>query len=361
MCRAHPTQTLPSHAAALHTQHTTIGARSQHDEEEEKKQEPPQIRLLVAAPNHWAKTASSTSPHFPNMPPATTSLPFLLHTLASAPLVRRLLMLLCACVAGDMVLRVLALSSTTTTTSSPHLLPLLLDNATHAVLALLAWWVVLAPPLQLPPPPPRPPPLPLPLFHSPHPPPPPWRRRQHLELLAACVLGSALDLDHFLAAGSLALDGALHLTQRPPAHCLTTLLGVTAFVWATLRHGGRGGRGGGGCCACWRKENSVRYSALFLTATLSHQLRDAIRRGLWLCHLGVSSPPLPYPVYMVLMVTLPLAVRRVLKKEEEQEEEGGEGESVLWQRRQYQAVARQEEKEEREGGVELPNRRAMVV
>ena len=52
--------------------------------------------------------------------------------------------------------------------------------------------------------------MPLPLYHHPH----AVERHPHnerFELLSAFVLSSALDLDHFLAAGSLwKLHGALH-------------------------------------------------------------------------------------------------------------------------------------------------------
>jgi hypothetical protein len=121
------------------------------------------------------------------------------------------------------------------------------------------------------------------------------------------------------------------------------------------------------CCRWWpRKEESVRYSLLFLSATLSHQLRDALRRGLWFCHLGVSTAPIPFLIYLIMMVLLPLVVRRVLGVGEE--EEGGEGGGGGRGRvTTYQAVAvgGGEEKEgggdEGEAGLEMARRRQYTV
>jgi len=110
----------------------------------------------------------------------------------------------------------------------------------------------------------------------------------------------------------------------------------------------------------------VRYSLLFLSATLSHQLRDSTRRGLWFCHLGVSTAPISFLVYLVLMVALPLVVRRVLRVGEE--EEGGEGAGGGGGRvRTYQAVALgggEEEEEgegEGEGGLQMARLRQYTV
>lgn len=309
-----------------------------------------------------------------------------LRSFVSASLVRREGLLLAACLAGDLLLpRVLvSLSSSLSSSSTPPLLLRLgLDNATHAFLALLVWWVVLAPHLPWPPPPPRPP-FPLPLYHYNLHAPERHPRNKRLELLAAFLLSSALDLDHFLTAGSLwKLHGALHLKERPPGHCLTTLFALTAFCWASIQHGNGNGNSGGrrerqrqnqsrfsrwycclfACCRWWpRKEESVRYSLLFLSATLSHQLRDALRRGLWFCHLGMSTAPIPFLVYLIMMVLLPLVVRRVLRVGEEEEGGGGGGRMTM-----YQAVAvgqgdeEEEGEDEGEAGMEMARRRQYTI
>lgn len=288
------------------------------------------------------------------------SIAMCLRNLASAPLVRREALLPAACLAGDLLLPRVLISLSTTT--PPLLLCLGLDNATHAFLALLIWWAVLAPPLPWPPPPPRPPPLPLPLYHRSLQTPRYQFGNERLELLVAFVLGSALDLDHFLAAGSLwNLHGALRLKDRPPGHCLTSLFALTALCWASIQYGNGSGnrrdrlhhsfcccRCSSSCCGWWpRKEDSVRYSLLFLSATLSHQLRDAIRRGIWFCHIGVSTSPIPFGIYLIMIVMLPLIVRRALRvgEEEERGEEGG-GRGVTT----YMAVA---EEEQDEAGFEM--------
>jgi hypothetical protein len=49
------------------------------------------------------------------------------------------------------------------------------------------------------------------------------------------------------------------------------------------------------------------------SAGVSHQLRDSIRRGLWLCPLG-STAKLPYGLYLTLLGALPLLIRAGLAK-----------------------------------------------
>ena len=102
----------------------------------------------------------------------------------------------------------------------------------------------------------------------------------------------------------------------------------------------------------------MRYSLLFLSATLSHQLRDAIRRGIWFCHIGVSTSPIPFWVYLIMMVMLPLVVRRVLGVGEEEggEEVGGRGVTT------YMDVAEEEDQEEEEeAGLEMARRRQFTA
>ncbi|CAM9419998.1 unnamed protein product [Pylaiella littoralis] len=106
-------------------------------------------------------------------------------------------------------------------------------------------------------------------------------------VLAACV-GSALDLDHFLAAGSLRLSRATGLAGRPWGHCVAALV-VVALAMAALTRNARAG-------------------ASVFTAGASHQLRDATRRGLWLYPpRGPKTPPLNYPIYLLAQVLLPLS------------------------------------------------------
>ncbi len=151
-----------------------------------------------------------------------------------------------------------------------------------------------------------------------------------LEQLAAWCLGSLLDLDHFLRAGKLSLAAATHLPAsqgqpgggRPLGHALPVALLAALAVGTLLR--------------------SRRAGAVVAAAFLSHQLRDATRRGLWLCapcvasghqhqqhHLhhhsagstatttglfvgfDYSTPPLPYVLYLLLLLLLPAVLERV--------------------------------------------------
>jgi len=144
------------------------------------------------------------------------------------------------------------------------------DNVSHAILAGLVWLCVslITPPGD----------KPLPVGLSPS---------TSRELIAAFTVGSWLDLDHFLAAGSLRLQDATRLSHRPFGHALLAAgcLGALAALLTRQR----------------------RKGVLVATAILSHQLRDALRRGMWLFPLG-STAPLPFPVYLVCLFSLPLLV-----------------------------------------------------
>lgn len=47
---------------------------------------------------------------------------------------------------------------------------------------------------------------------------------------------------------------------------------------------------------------------MFVVAVLSHHFRDAQRRGLWFWPVG-STPPLPYGIYIICVVLLPMVVK----------------------------------------------------
>lgn len=121
------------------------------------------------------------------------------------------------------------------------------------------------------------------------------------EELAGWCLGSLLDLDHFLAAGSLDLRAATHLPSRPLGHAVPVAVAGAIAAALALR--------------------SRRWGAIVGAAFASHQLRDATRRGLWFCvpcggdaearppwGVDYSTPPLPYPLYLSLLILLPSAV-----------------------------------------------------
>ena len=54
-----------------------------------------------------------------------------------------------------------------------------------------------------------------------------------------------------------------------------------------------------------------RLHLVFIVATLAHHLRDADRRGIWFSPW--SSPPIPYKLYILLILLLPLIVYLPLK------------------------------------------------
>ncbi|XP_023710471.1 transmembrane protein 267 isoform X2 [Cryptotermes secundus] len=110
------------------------------------------------------------------------------------------------------------------------------------------------------------------------------------EILLCGLLASAIDLDHFAAARSFRIQDARQLPSRPPLHCTSVMLAVCGillllsftFRWVLLH------------CFSW----------ILIAAVLSHHLRDATRRGLWMYPFG-SSPPIPYAGYMVGCMLLP--------------------------------------------------------
>lgn len=58
---------------------------------------------------------------------------------------------------------------------------------------------------------------------------------------------------------------------------------------------------------CTRPEARVQRVCFVVVALLSHQLRDAMRLGLWCWPLG-STPPIPYVLYLALEEALPFVM-----------------------------------------------------
>lgn len=122
---------------------------------------------------------------------------------------------------------------------------------------------------------------------------------------AAC----ALDADHFVAAWSTSLAAATRLAHRPFGHAV-------AFVVAAV---GAAGVGGGTPCP-----------AVALAAALgSHQLRDGVRRGLWLWPLG-STPPLHAGVYAAALACLTTGCGAALRWAALRRAESGGGGAAGW-------------------------------
>ncbi len=113
------------------------------------------------------------------------------------------------------------------------------------------------------------------------------------EVFFAVVLGSVVDLDHFASARSLSLTAATQLTQRPFAHAVLFAVCVPLIYFMVQRQ--------------------LRASLLIFTTLISHQLRDATRRGLWFWPLG-STPPLHMAVVMATYCSLSLMGFLVLSR-----------------------------------------------
>ena len=86
---------------------------------------------------------------------------------------------------------------------------------------------------------------------------------------------------------------AVNLPSRPILHCSSLLL-FPLLLALLLRH-----------------SLHLRPLLLLLTCVFSHHLRDSIRRGLWFCPVG-QTPSLPFPLYLFLLLLLPLISRLAL-------------------------------------------------
>ncbi|CCI47006.1 unnamed protein product [Albugo candida] len=121
-----------------------------------------------------------------------------------------------------------------------------------------------------------------------------WKRAW-IHSFVAGICSCAMDLDHFIAAGSFRIDAATNLKKRPFAHAFAFIALMCVFVW--IQSAGN--------------TKVVRFQrvALLWIALSSHQLRDAVRHGVWLWPFG-STPPIPYALYLFIQVLLPLSIAR---------------------------------------------------
>lgn len=111
-------------------------------------------------------------------------------------------------------------------------------------------------------------------------------RRVLTEALVAAIVGSAVDLDHFVAAQSLSLRAATKLRHRPFAHSALAVLAIPTTL---------------GCTGAitWP------FAILVATSIASHQARDGLRRGIWFASTW-STPPLSRLAYAVALIVLAL-------------------------------------------------------
>ncbi|CAL1543004.1 unnamed protein product [Lymnaea stagnalis] len=148
-----------------------------------------------------------------------------------------------------------------------HLVRALVDSLTHALVGALVWAFVENSAL----------------LND-------WKK--WLNCFFCAVLAASVDSDHFLAAGSLNLENALHLERRPPFHNTSIIPVIVLLCWI-FRH---------------YKPYLNYFPLMFLTSWLSHHLRDANHRGLWLAPFGHTST-LPFYLYVFLIVLLAFFTR----------------------------------------------------
>jgi len=109
------------------------------------------------------------------------------------------------------------------------------------------------------------------------------------EAVVCGVIACLIDVDHFIAAGSLKLQDALNLSSRPPFHNTFFMsLPFVAVLLSTLV-----------CKNDWL----YNFAWVYQTAILSHHIRDGYRRGIWLGPLQ-NIPTYPYWLYIVWISAL---------------------------------------------------------
>ncbi|XP_068627242.1 transmembrane protein 267 [Battus philenor] len=107
------------------------------------------------------------------------------------------------------------------------------------------------------------------------------------------ALSSLIDIDHFIAAKSFKLKDLVHLKQRGILHCTTLWILLTA-ISLFLSH-------------LTKRLNIYTLTFMAVLAYMSHHVRDANRRGLWLYPFG-HTPPLSKYFYIFLLLVLPRVV-----------------------------------------------------
>merc|ERR1712126_90935 len=115
-------------------------------------------------------------------------------------------------------------------------------------------------------------------------------------LLAALLISSIIDSDHFIQAHSLQLKDAVGQTDRPFLHCSAV---PVIYLVCSLLIG-----------AVSRKPQFSTQGVLVFSIILSHHIRDASRRGLWIWGIkdDIININIPYPAYLISVLLLPLVL-----------------------------------------------------
>ena len=109
---------------------------------------------------------------------------------------------------------------------------------------------------------------------------------------ASVIWGSLMDLDHFVAARSFKLSDATSLARRPFLHNTPLVFLISVIVFFCVKHLARDFK------------TAFLWSMCLLNAWLTHQLRDALRRGLWLQPLMQDTGPLTMKQYIMSLFSL---------------------------------------------------------
>ncbi|KAM4809899.1 transmembrane protein 267 [Rhinophrynus dorsalis] len=137
------------------------------------------------------------------------------------------------------------------------------DNATHCVIGMWSWAIVIG--LR--------------------------KRSDFCEVMLAGFFASVIDLDHFVLADSFSLEAALNLPHRPPLHCSTLIPVVSLTMNFLMQH-------------LRLKDSWCFLPWMIFISWTSHHVRDGIRHGLWVCPFG-NTAPLPYWLYVAITASLP--------------------------------------------------------
>ncbi len=102
-----------------------------------------------------------------------------------------------------------------------------------------------------------------------------------------------MDIDHFIAAGSASIAAATNLPARPLGHALLTGFVVSAGAGATSALFPRGSVVHALLSSTYLSADAVGTHTFLLvfTSYFVHLLRDAVRRGLWICTLPYFPTP----------------------------------------------------------------------
>ena len=83
---------------------------------------------------------------------------------------------------------------------------------------------------------------------------------------------------------------ALNLSHRPPLHNSSLIAVIALFIYIIQR--------------ILRCNTLPCFPLMFMLCWLSHHVRDAVRRGLWMGPFFTTSA-LPYQLYILLIMLLP--------------------------------------------------------